>query len=89
MPLSQLHRLLDYLDANLQACDHTTNITANFLDAEQLEKDGVLSWLRERGGYCDCEVLANLADLDDSLQAPPPAPRIAPRQKQDDARNEP
>jgi hypothetical protein len=87
MPLSaeQLHRLLDYLDAYLKACDHTTKLTAIFLHVEQLEKDKVLSWLGEHGGYCDCEVLANLTDLDDSLQAPPSAPRIVSRQKQNRA----
>lgn len=84
MPLSpeQLHRLLDYLDANLKACDHTTKLTTTFAHVEQLEKDKVLSWLGDHGGYCDCEVLANLTDLDDTLQAPPPAPRIISRQKQ-------
>src|SRR6187549_3347694 len=84
MPLSpeQLHRLLDYLDANLKACDHTTKLTTIFLHSERREKDTVLSWLGEHGGYCDCEVLANLTDLDDSLQAPRPVPRIIPRQKQ-------
>ena len=82
MPLSpeQLHRLLDYLDANLKACDHTTRLTAIFLQVEQLEKNRVLSWLGEHGGYCDCEVLANLTDLDDSLQAPP-VPRIVPQKQ--------
>lgn len=85
MPLSpeQLHRLLDYLDANLKACDHTTKLTAIFLHVEQLDKDKVLPWLGEHGGYCDCEVLANLADVDDGLQAPPPVPRIVTRPKQD------
>ncbi len=84
MPLSpeQLHRLLDYLDANLKACDHTTKLTTIFLHSEQLEKGTVLSWLGGHGGYCDCEVLANLTDLDDSLHAPRPVPRIIPRQKQ-------
>jgi hypothetical protein len=87
MPLSpeQLHRLLEYLDANLEACDHTTRLTTAFLDIEQLDKDTVLGWLREQSGYCDCEVLANLADLDDSLQAAPAAPRVVTRPKQDRA----
>lgn len=88
MPLSpeQLHRLLEYLDANLKGCDHTTKLTTIFLHSERLGKDAVLSWLREHGGYCDCEVLANLTDLDyldDSLQTARPVPRIIPRQKQD------
>src|SRR5262245_48242516 len=84
MPLSpeQLHRLLDYLDANLKTCDHTTKLTAIFLHVEKLDKDTVLSWLGEHGGYCDCEVLANLADVDDSFREPPPVPRIVTRSKQ-------
>lgn len=84
MPLSpeQLHRLLGYLDANLKACDHTAKLTAIFLHVENLDRDKVLLWLAEHGGYCDCEVLANLADLDDSLQQPAPVPRIAPQKKQ-------
>jgi len=83
MPISpeQLHRLLDYLNANLKSCDHTTKLTSIFLHAENLEKGRVLSWLGEHGGYCDCEVLANLDDLDESLQAPAPVPRIENRQK--------
>ncbi len=87
MPLApeQLHRLLNYLDANLEACDHTTKLTQIFLHAEQLDREKVLSWLREQGRFCDCEVLANLEDIDQTLQAPQPAPRIAPRQKQDRA----
>jgi hypothetical protein len=87
MPLSpeHLHRLLNYLDGNLKACDHTTKLTTMFLHSERLEKDTVLSWLGKHGGYCDCEVLANLTDLDDSLQAARPVPRIIPRQKQNRA----
>src|SRR5262245_44175166 len=87
MPLSpeQLHRLLDYLRANLKACDHTTKLTAICLHVESLETDKVLSWLGEYGGYCDCEVLANLADLDDSLQAAVPVLRMRTPQNQNRA----
>lgn len=83
MPLApeQLRRLLDYLGASLKVCDHTTKLTAIFLHVEKLEKDKVLSWLVEHGGFCDCEVLANLADLDDSLHRQPPAPRIVPQKQ--------
>lgn len=65
MPLSpeQLHELLNYLDANLEACNHTTKLTRIFLAAEQLDQDKFLSWLGEQGGFCDCEVLANLVDF--------------------------
>ncbi|MFM7932159.1 MAG: DUF2695 domain-containing protein, partial [Pirellula sp.] len=59
MPLSpqQLNSLLDYLDANLKSCDHTTKLTDIFLHVEELDKDRVLPWLADHGGYCDCEVL--------------------------------
>ena len=79
MPMTpeQLHRLLIHLDANLSTCDHTTRLTASFLLDEKLPQEKVLPWLAERGGHCDCEVLANLGDLDDSLQSPPPSPRVS------------
>ena len=84
MPITpeQLHRLLDHLDAKMESCDRTTKLTAEFLDAEGLETDKVLPWLAEQGGYCDCEVLANLADLDTALQPAPSAPPIGRRPKQ-------
>lgn len=65
MPLSpeQLKSLLDYLDANLKNCDHTTKLTSIFLDIEKLEKNRVMPWLADQGGNCDCEVLYNLEDL--------------------------
>lgn len=73
MPIEseRLHRLLDYLDANLTACDHTTRLTKAFLQAEQCDVGIVLPWLAEQGGCCDCEALANLDDLDEILQSPP------------------
>lgn len=78
MPLAieQLHRLLEYLDSNLDACDHTTRLTSIFLRAENVTPDPVLGWLAAQGGYCDCEVLANLAALDESLDSRPAGPRM-------------
>lgn len=37
--------------------------------------------MREHGGHCDCEVLANLADLDDSLSEPATPAHIKPRRQ--------
>ena len=73
MPMSpeQLHLLLNFLNGQLKACDHTTKLTAIFLHVEKLDKQAVLSWLADHGGYCDCEVLANLDDLDRELRPPP------------------
>ena len=79
MPLSpqQLNSLLDYLDANLTSCDHTTKLTDIVLHVEELDKERVLPWLGDHGGYCDCEVLYNLEGLAESFRerAIPPKPQ--------------
>ena len=83
MPLSpdQLHKLLDNLDGTLGGrCDHTHRHTAALLRSAGLDPDAVLPWLRDNGGYCDCEVLYNLYDLAESLRpSPPPPPRRKPK----------
>jgi hypothetical protein len=65
MPISQGHlaQLFDYLDGALAAgCDHSLKLTRQFLQANSLPEDSVISWLGEYGGYCDCEVLANVEE---------------------------
>jgi Protein of unknown function (DUF2695) len=84
MPMApdQLHELLGYLDGNLEACDHTTKLTQIFVHVKKLDETVVLQWLREHGWYCDCEVLANLDDLDRELQRPPHTNYYVPAPKQ-------
>jgi hypothetical protein len=58
-------KLFDYLDTELNenGCDDTNRITKSFLNqigAEKLEE--VLEWLADQGGYCDCEILANVEE---------------------------
>ena len=81
MPLSpqQLNSLLDYLDANLALCDHTTKLTDVFLHTEALDRDRVLTWLAGHGGYCDCEVLCNLDDFAESFRERPSPPSPKPK----------
>lgn len=66
MPLakSDLRDLFDHLDSQLETegCDHTSRHTTAFLNSTQLEAEPILSWLREYGGYCDCEALANVEE---------------------------
>jgi hypothetical protein len=66
MPISfgDLAALFDHLDEQLgvQDCDHTPRMTKAFLDSRKLNMEGILSWLGEYGGYCDCEVLANVEE---------------------------
>lgn len=63
MPISQdqLAQLFDHLDSVLSAgCDHSLKLTRQFLHANGLSEATVVPWLGEYGGYCDCEVLANV-----------------------------
>jgi hypothetical protein len=63
MPISQdqLAQLFDYLDGALSAgCDHSLKLTRQFLQTNGLPEATIVPWLGEYGGYCDCEVLANV-----------------------------
>jgi hypothetical protein len=65
MPLARddLAALFDHLDEALSAgCDHSLRFTRQFLIAHSLSEAVILPWLGEHGGYCDCEVLANVED---------------------------
>jgi hypothetical protein len=65
IPMSQqdLQHLFDYLDRpDLPCCDHTLRETTKFLRRRSLEVERVVDWLREHGGHCDCEVIANVED---------------------------
>ncbi len=58
-------KLFDFLDKELgeNACDRTLVLTERFLKQNGVQNiEAVKEWLGERGGYCDCEVLANVED---------------------------
>ena len=61
---SDLKELFDSVDANLEeeGCDHTLKHTTSFLRRRSLPEEGVIAWLGEECGYCDCEVVANAGD---------------------------
>jgi hypothetical protein len=63
MPLGRddLAALLDHLgEALAEGCDHSLRLTKRFLSGHSLSEEAIIPWLREQGGYCDCEVLANV-----------------------------
>ena len=65
IPMSHqnLSDLFDYLDSALvDGCDHTLRLTEQFLRKCNVDSQSVVPWLNEHGGYCDCEVLANVED---------------------------
>lgn len=63
LPLSpaDLRKLFDYIDQNLSGseCDGTLRNTGTFLEQKQVTVEPVIAWLKDAGGHCDCEVLAN------------------------------
>jgi len=57
--------LFDYLDEQLSEkdCDHSFKLSINFLQSLNLNNVQVITeWLKDKGGYCDCEVLANVEE---------------------------
>ena len=66
MPVTfnDLAGLFDYLDEQLviEGCNHTPKMTIKYLESRNLKADYILPWLEEYGGYCDCEVLANVEE---------------------------
>jgi len=57
--------LFDYLDNKLgeNSCDDTNKLTLEFLLKNKIgDKETVINWLAENGGYCDCEILANVEE---------------------------
>jgi hypothetical protein len=63
MPRQDLRDLFDHLDRpDLPPCGHTLRQKTEFLQQRGLEVERVVRWLREHGGHCDCEVIANVED---------------------------
>lgn len=61
-PESEIKELFNYLDENLDDCDDTLRQTTKFIKERNLPEKEMVSWLAENGGFCDCEVLANVED---------------------------
>jgi hypothetical protein len=61
IPHKDLRALFDFLDReNPPPCDRTLRETIQFLEERSLDVGHVVDWLREYGGYCDCEVIFNV-----------------------------
>jgi hypothetical protein len=61
LPNDRMQELFDALDSDVprSGCDHTLRLTQAWLHRKNIAPEPVLEWLRENGGYCDCEALAN------------------------------
>lgn len=61
-----IKKLLDYLDDALgdSNCRDDLTLTEAFLRSQTgIDAKRIIAWLKEHGGYCDCEVLANIDEL--------------------------
>lgn len=71
MPLrsSQLKELFSYLESKLTAegCHDTLYYTEQFALEANIPFEGMKAWLGTQGGYCDCEVLANVEEKFEGL----------------------
>lgn len=57
--------LFDHLDNELNelGCDDDQTITKHYLSIIGIQNiEDVLVWLIDHGGYCDCEILANVEE---------------------------
>ncbi|HXG83507.1 MAG TPA: DUF2695 domain-containing protein [Pyrinomonadaceae bacterium] len=65
LPISieKLKELFDWLDiqADEYDCDDTLKQTKIFVEQNNLPEEILIEWLENQGGYCDCEVLANVS----------------------------
>lgn len=62
--LEMIQSYFDFLDKKLSEniCKDKLSFTLDFIENNNLPKDDLIDWLENNGGYCDCEVLANVEE---------------------------
>lgn len=43
-------------------CDHSLCPTEQWIAENKQPRESLITWLKDNGGYCDCEVVANAQD---------------------------
>jgi hypothetical protein len=68
--LEVLLTLFDELDKQLSvaACDHSLKFTLAWAHRVGIDPDRTVYWARQYGGFCDCEVLANVQDANPAFR---------------------
>lgn len=70
LPISRVdfQNLFDFLDEKLsnQECDDNLAFTYDFFLKNEFKNiEEIENWLKNNGGYCDCEVLYNVEEMFD------------------------
>ena len=71
LPFPELKAMFDMLDAELprKRCNHSRRLTQSWLTSRGHDVERVFEWLDTQGGYCDCEILANVEErVDDAAK---------------------
>ena len=72
LPIPELRAMFNMLDVEFprQGCDHTRRLTRAWLESRGHDVEKVFAWLDTLGGFCDCEILANVEEkVDDATKA--------------------
>lgn len=69
VPVAMMKALFTYVDKQLSSseCDDTLRHSGEFLRTNDLPAEAVISWLEDKGGYCDCEVFNAEEVLEDAV----------------------
>ena len=63
MTIDNLKDLMSFLNReSAPECNHTLKQSIHFIESRNLDANIIIPWLGEHGGFCDCEVIANVYD---------------------------
>lgn len=64
IPDALLESLFEAVAAQVEnsGCDHTSRFTQAWITEHTQLAVEIFAWLREHGGFCDCEILSNSVD---------------------------
>ena len=64
--------IFDFLDTELEkhSCKGDLTLLKKYCENKNIDKEALIEWFRQHGGYCDCEILANVEEKFDYLDKP-------------------
>ena len=65
--LQEFMRRLDQMLSESDGCDHSLAKTEAASKSLNLEPSQIVEWVRNWGGYCDCEVIYNVDEKVDEI----------------------
>lgn len=64
MSSALLQALFEAVQAQVDenGCDHTLRFSSQWIAQHHQPQEQIVGWLKQHGGWCDCEVVANALD---------------------------